>query len=126
MGEDSGLDSAGVPPAADTVAAGAETPEAPPTSESPSVEAPPVQGAPPDSAPLELDRMAFTGAGSEYFRIWIVNLALTIATLGIYSAWAKVRRLQFFYRHTRLAGAGFDYHGDPIAILKGRLVGLVL
>ena len=126
MGEDSGLDSAGVPPAADTVAAGAETPEAPVTGESPSVEAPPVQGAPPDSAPLELDRMAFTGAGSEYFRIWIVNLALTIATLGIYSAWAKVRRLQFFYRHTRLAGAGFDYHGDPIAILKGRLVGLVL
>jgi uncharacterized membrane protein YjgN (DUF898 family) len=27
-----------------------------------------------------------------YFRIWIVNLLLTIATLGIYSAWAKVRR----------------------------------
>jgi uncharacterized membrane protein YjgN (DUF898 family) len=61
-----------------------------------------------------------------YFRIWIVNLALTIVTLGVYSAWAKVRRLQYFYRHTRLAGSGFDYHGDPIAILKGRMVGLVL
>ena len=85
-----------------------------------------MQGAPPESAPLEMDRMSFTGTGSEYFRIWIVNLALTIATLGIYSAWAKVRRLQFFYRHTRLAGAGFDYHGDPIAILKGRMIALVL
>jgi len=122
MGEDSGLDSAEVPPGANAEVTPAV--EAPP--DAPPVEAPPVQGAPPESAPLELDRMVFTGTGSEYFRIWIVNLALTIATLGIYSAWAKVRRLQFFYRHTRLAGAGFDYHGDPIAILKGRLVGLVL
>ncbi len=30
----------------------------------------------------------FTGNGGEYFRIWIVNLMLTIVTLGIYSAWA--------------------------------------
>ena len=35
--------------------------------------------------------LVFTGQGAEYFRIWIVNLALTVATLGIYSAWAKVR-----------------------------------
>lgn len=64
----------------------------------------------------------FTGRGSEYFGIWIVNLLLTIMTFGIYSAWAKVRRLQYFYRNTSLAGASFDYHGDPRAILKGRLI----
>ncbi len=68
----------------------------------------------------------FTGNGSEYFRIWIVNLVLSILTLGIYSAWAKVRRQKYFYQHTRLAGGGFDYHGEPIAILKGRLLALVL
>jgi uncharacterized membrane protein YjgN (DUF898 family) len=68
----------------------------------------------------------FTGKGGEYFRIWIVNLALTIITLGIYSAWAKVRRLQYFYRNTSLLGNGFDYHGDPVAILKGRLIGIGL
>lgn len=79
---------------------------------------------PPD--PFIAEAVSFTGTGAEYFKIWIVNLALTIVTLGIYSAWAKVRRLQYFYRHTRLAGTGFDYHGDPIAILKGRIVGLVL
>lgn len=71
-------------------------------------------------------RFEFTGAGSEYFRIWVVNLLLTILTLGIYSAWAKVRRLQYFYRNTRLAGAIFDYHGDPKAILKGRILALFL
>jgi uncharacterized membrane protein YjgN (DUF898 family) len=68
----------------------------------------------------------FTGTGSEYFRIWIVNLALTIVTLGIYSAWAKVRRLQYFYRNTALAGSSFDYHGNPLAILKGRVIAVGL
>jgi uncharacterized membrane protein YjgN (DUF898 family) len=33
----------------------------------------------------------FRGRTDEYFRIWIVNIALTIVTLGIFSAWAKVR-----------------------------------
>lgn len=68
----------------------------------------------------------FSGRGGEYFGIWIVNLLLTIVTLGIYSAWAKVRRMQYFYRNTSLAGASFDYHGDPIAILKGRAIMFVL
>jgi uncharacterized membrane protein YjgN (DUF898 family) len=68
----------------------------------------------------------FTGTGGEYFRIWIVNVLLTIATLGIYSAWAKARRLQYFYRNTRVAGAIFDYRGNPKAILKGRILALGL
>ncbi len=68
----------------------------------------------------------FVGTGSEYFRIWIVNLFLTIVTLGIYSAWAKVRRLKYMYRNTQIADSSFDYHGSPVAILKGRLVALVL
>lgn len=68
----------------------------------------------------------FTGSGSEYFGIWSVNWLLTIVTLGIYSPWAKVRRLKYFHQSTELAGAGFDYHGSPMAILKGRLIGLLL
>ncbi len=64
--------------------------------------------------------VAFTGQGRDYFGIWAVNLLLTVLTFGIYSAWAKVRRMHFFYRHTRLAGAAFDYHGEPLSILKGR------
>lgn len=69
---------------------------------------------------------AFSGQGGEYFRIWIVNLCLSIVTLGIYSAWAKVRRLQYFYRHTSVAGASLDYHGNPMAILKGRILAVIL
>jgi uncharacterized membrane protein YjgN (DUF898 family) len=65
---------------------------------------------------------AFTGNARDYFRIWIVNLFLTIATLGLYSPWAKVRKKRYLYGHTWLAGSNFDYHGNPWAILKGRLV----
>lgn len=68
----------------------------------------------------------FTGSGSEYFRIWIVNVLLTIVTLGIYSAWAKVRRLRYFHNNTCFAGSSFDFHGSPIAILKGRIIAVVL
>lgn len=64
----------------------------------------------------------FRGDGREYFRIWIVNVALTIATIGVYSAWAKVRTLRYFYGRTTLAGAAFGYRGDAVAILKGRLL----
>ncbi|MEP7314023.1 MAG: YjgN family protein [Pseudomonadota bacterium] len=64
----------------------------------------------------------FRATGGEYFRIWIVNLLLSIVTIGIYSAWAKVRRLRYFYGSTSLDGASFEYHGRPIQILKGRLI----
>ena len=64
----------------------------------------------------------FTGAAGEYFRVWIVNLVLTILTLGVYSAWAKVRKKRYFHGHTRIDGDPFEYRGRPIAILKGRLI----
>lgn len=60
--------------------------------------------------------------GGEYFKIWIVNIFLSILTLGIYSAWAKVRTKRYFYGNTRLDNSSFEYHAKPIAILKGRLI----
>lgn len=71
------------------------------------------------------EKLVFTGSGAEYFRIWIVSLLLTVATLGIYSAWAKVRRQRYFFANTRLAQSGFGYHGSPLAILRGRIVALL-
>lgn len=67
----------------------------------------------------------FTGKASEYFRIWIVNTLLTIATLGVYSAWAKIRTKQYFYRNTWLDGSSFEYLAKPIPILKGRIIAAV-
>ncbi|MEJ5063318.1 DUF898 family protein [Erwinia sp. MYb375] len=71
----------------------------------------------------------FHGRSGEYFSIWLVNALLTMITLGIYSAWATVRRRRYFYGNTEIAGDRFDYHARPIDILKGRIivfVGLVL
>ena len=64
----------------------------------------------------------FKGNASEYFRIWIVNIALTILTLGIYSAWAKVRSNRYMYANTYLNGSNFEYNADPIKILIGRVI----
>src|SRR4051812_37327882 len=81
----------------------------------------------PDVSPVE-ERypVEFSGAAGEYFRIWIVNLALTIVSLGIYSAWAKVRRKRYFYANTLIGGEGFEYRGNPVAILRGRVLAVAL
>ncbi|MFL6591299.1 MAG: YjgN family protein [Luteimonas sp.] len=67
-------------------------------------------------------RPQFSGTTGEYFGIWFVNLLLSIVTLGIYSAWAKVRTQRYFYANTQLAGASFEYLASPVSILKGRLI----
>ena len=66
--------------------------------------------------------LVFSGSGSEYFRIWIVNLLLTLVTLGLYYPWAKVRKLRYFYGNTELAGHAFDFHGNPGRMLRGYLL----
>jgi len=68
----------------------------------------------------------FTGEGYEYFKIWIVNILLTIVTLGIYAPWAKVRNAQYFYGNTSLDGASFAFTADPVKMLIGRLIAVGL
>ncbi|MGL5004952.1 MAG: DUF898 family protein, partial [Casimicrobium sp.] len=66
--------------------------------------------------------LEFTGDTWEYFRLWTATQALIFVTLGIYSPWAKVRRLRYLARHYRLDGASFEYRANPLAILKGKLL----
>ena len=70
-------------------------------------------------------QLGFHGSAREYFRIWIVNLCLTLLTFGIFSAWAKVRKKRFAYSHTTIGGTPFQYLGQPIPILKGRLIAAI-
>ncbi len=79
----------------------------------------------PDGAPT-IHGVEFRGRGAEYFRIWIVNVALSIVTLGIYSAWAKVRTQRYFYGNTYLDGQSFEYHASAWRILIGRAIALTL
>ncbi len=70
----------------------------------------------------DFKRFEFKGSGAEYFRIWIVNIALSILTLGVYSAWAKVRANRYIYANTYLNGSNFEYNAEPIRILIGRII----
>lgn len=86
--------------------------------------APPPRSSPPP--PVFSQALRFTGSGSEYFRIWVVHAVLMLLTLGVYSAWAKVRKMRYFAQHTHLMGDTFDYHAKPLRILVGRALGLLL
>jgi len=70
-------------------------------------------------------RFSFTGTAREYFGIWIVNTLLKILTLGVYSAWAKVRKRRYLYGNTMLQGAPFDYLADPRVLFRGWLIGVL-
>ena len=70
--------------------------------------------------------LEFSGKGGEFFGIWIVNILLSICTLGVYSAWAKVRTTNYFYGNTTLGGSAFVYTANPVSILKGRLIAFFL
>ncbi len=70
--------------------------------------------------------LEFSGSAKEYFRIWIVNLCLTLLTFGFFSAWAKVRKKRYLYSSLTLDGTPFQYLAKPITILKGRIIAAVL
>ncbi|AUH33840.1 YjgN family protein [Paracoccus tegillarcae] len=67
-------------------------------------------------------QVRFTGDARTYFGIWIVNLLLSIVTLGIYSAWAKVRTARYFSQNTLIDERRFDYHATGRQILIGRII----
>ena len=62
----------------------------------------------------------FTGSGSEFFRIWITNLLLTICTLGLYSAWAKVYDDQLLLRKHHFGRIVFFFRGQPHCHSQGK------
>ena len=68
----------------------------------------------------------FKGKAMEYFGIWLANILLTLVTIGIFSAWAKVRRLKFFYNNTKILEDSFAYHATGWQILKGRIIAVVV
>ncbi len=110
----------GATPPAQDASAGAV---APPASAPPAAAPPAAISASKEERRLPFE---FTGTGGEFFRIWIVNRLLSIVTLGIYSAWAKVRTNRYFHGNTRLDGNSFEYLADPVKILKGRLIAFAL
>jgi uncharacterized membrane protein YjgN (DUF898 family) len=71
-------------------------------------------------------RLTFAGSGSTLLGIHIVNVLLTILTLGIYYCWAKVRVRSYLLSETEFEGDRFAYHGTGRELLIGTVkAGLV-
>ncbi len=73
-----------------------------------------------------MQALSFEGKGFEYFKIWIVNILLTIVTLGLYYPWAKVRNRRYFYANSTLEGKSFDYHATGKQLFIGYLISMAL
>lgn len=71
---------------------------------------------------IEAHPLQFTGSGGEYFRVWIVNVLLTIVTLGFYTPWARRRTAQYFYGHTLVAGSPLEFTAQQRRMVMGFLV----
>ena len=70
--------------------------------------------------------LSFEGSGFEYFKIWIVNILLTIVTLGLYYPWAKVRNHRYFYGNSVLENRNFEYHATGKQLFIGYLIAMAL
>lgn len=70
--------------------------------------------------------LSFNGNGGEYFGITIVNLLLTVITLGLYYPWAKARQLQFLYGSTEFNESRFEFHGTGAEMFKGFLKAILI
>lgn len=66
-------------------------------------------------------RPSFHGTGGSLFGIHIVNIFLTIVTLGVYYFWGKVRVRSYLLSQTEFEGDRFAYHGTGKELLIGWL-----
>lgn len=71
-------------------------------------------------------RLSHDGRGGELFLIFLVNLALTIVTIGIYRFWGKTRIRQYVWSHSSLLGERLEYTGRGIELFIGFLMALAL
>ena len=70
--------------------------------------------------------IAFTGSGGEFFRVWIVNLLLSIVTLGFYTPFARRRTAQYFYSHSLVADSPLEFTAQQRKMVFGFLLLVVL
>ncbi len=63
--------------------------------------------------------LAFYGKGIDLFRIQVVNLILSIITIGLYYPWAKARKLVYLYSQTTFEQQPFVFTGTGKEMFRG-------
>lgn len=71
-------------------------------------------------------RLSFYGSGGSLFGIHVVNILLTLVTLGIYYFWAKVRVRAYLLSQTEFESDRFAFHGTGKELLIGWLKALLV
>jgi uncharacterized membrane protein YjgN (DUF898 family) len=71
-------------------------------------------------------QLFFHGSGRSLFGIHIVNLLLTIISLGVYYFWGKVRVRSYLLSESEFEGDRFAYHGTGKELLIGFLKAVLL
>ncbi len=82
---------------------------------------PPPPSRPEPPASTGIRRPSFHGTGGTLFGIHLVNVLLTLVTLGIYYFWAKTRVRAYLSGQTEIEGDRFAYHGTARELLLGTL-----
>lgn len=101
----------------------AVAPPPPPARPLPSIGERPPQAAP---GPRQIHRLSFHGTGGSLFGIHIVNIFLTIITLGVYYFWGKVRVRTYLLSESEFDGDRFAYHGTGKELLIGFLKAMLV
>ena len=86
-------------------------------------QSPPPRGETEDAA---ASRLSFHGKGGELFLTYVVNMFLSLVTLGIYYFWGKVKIRNYLFSHTEFWQERFVFHGTGKELLVGFLKALVL
>lgn len=70
--------------------------------------------------------LEFSGNGTEYFKIWIVNIFLIIVSLGLYYPWAKVRNRRYLYANTSFDNRNFEYHATGKQLFVSYVIAMAI
>src|SRR5688572_19251642 len=75
---------------------------------------------------IEAFQLEFTGSGAEFFRVWIVNVLLSVVTIGFYTPYARRRTAQYFWGHTMVAHSPLEFSVQQKKMVIGFILMAVL
>ena len=70
----------------------------------------------------QVNRLSFHGKGSTFFGIVVVNVLLTLITLGIYYPWAKAAYRKYTWNETEFRDSRFVFNGTGKEMFIGFLI----
>lgn len=86
----------------------------------------PTPAPPPGTVTAQMERPLVTARLGALFRLFYVNLILTILTLGIYRFWAKTNMRRYVWRNVQVGGEVFEYTGTGKELLIGFLKAMLV